>query len=405
VVTSVADPTAGADPGSIRALADRLKQVASTAGQLQSELGTMGTSWTGNAAASFQTKLHELPGELAHVSSSFVAASSALYTWAGDVEEFQQEARRSLSAYSAASDHLLALQRAAPPARGKPVSPAIVAAEHEAQADARNAQASLNGIAHDFAVRAALCKTRIDAAAPHVKHGVFGDLLVVRSMGKKIGAVKGGLKLAGKGIKAARHDAAAARSLGRELWGDSLKSKLKLKSGLEKGLDGISKNGERYLAKGGVWGKKLGKSAEHLANTSLKGIDEASHFKSFLRAGGRVLPGVGAFLSGLDMRTNLGRRHWLDAGVDAVQVVAFGVIAVGVAVGSPVVGLAAVGLGVAIAATTVYQNRGAIVSAALATGDALVTDVDAARGDSKGAARSGATTEKRLHEAWTAFTR
>lgn len=89
--------TVPGDPGGIRSAAGVLGETAEDAGavidRLRSLEGGSGDSmWRGPAADAFREKLGELPGKLVKLRDSYGIASDALYRFANDVDQLQDEA-------------------------------------------------------------------------------------------------------------------------------------------------------------------------------------------------------------------------------------------------------------------------------------------------------------------------
>lgn len=85
------------DPGGIRSAAGVLGETAADAGDVVERLNSLsgasgGSMWSGPAADAFREKLGELPDKLVKLSDSYGIASDALYCFANDVDQLQDEA-------------------------------------------------------------------------------------------------------------------------------------------------------------------------------------------------------------------------------------------------------------------------------------------------------------------------
>jgi len=85
------------DPGGIRCAAGVLGDTAEDAGAIIDRLTCLGEAsgesvWQGPASVAFREKLDELPGRLVKLRDSYTIASGALYTFANDVDQLQDEA-------------------------------------------------------------------------------------------------------------------------------------------------------------------------------------------------------------------------------------------------------------------------------------------------------------------------
>ncbi|HWB69312.1 MAG TPA: hypothetical protein VG518_04995 [Solirubrobacterales bacterium] len=82
------------DSGAVEAMASRLRNSANEVGSIQHRIGSVGLvgSWSGQAAGAFKSSLHELPGELSKLHSSFDAAAGALASYASALSDAQSKA-------------------------------------------------------------------------------------------------------------------------------------------------------------------------------------------------------------------------------------------------------------------------------------------------------------------------
>lgn len=83
------------DPGGLSVLASQLRAAADQIGTVQGRVAANGLqgSWSGEAAETFRSSLHELPGELARVSAAFEEAAGALSAFASRLADLQQKAQ------------------------------------------------------------------------------------------------------------------------------------------------------------------------------------------------------------------------------------------------------------------------------------------------------------------------
>lgn len=82
------------DPGAVEAMASRLRRSAAEVASIQQRIASVGLSgsWSGQAAAAFKSSLHELPGELSKLHSSFDGAAGAIGAYAAALSDAQGRA-------------------------------------------------------------------------------------------------------------------------------------------------------------------------------------------------------------------------------------------------------------------------------------------------------------------------